>query len=282
VVVEDTEVVEVLVKVVVVVLLMVLVVVDDTDVVVVEVAVAVVAVVSVVVVEVSVVVVVVLLMVLVVVLDVGVVVGEVVGVVIWHSLNVPSLYESTTLFKVAIVAAHSPSPILMNPLAPTHPNAGSTGPSGPVYSPTRLCKSATMVAHVVPAVNARSVTVEPSALKLSSHVNVLPRLHFARIVFNQLTSRLHVPVVPIKSVPNELTHTSCESNGVVVTVEVGLEVTDEVPDVVGEVVAVVVVVGVVVSVVVGVEVRVDVGDDVGEVVGVVTSHPRNPPPFQAS
>jgi hypothetical protein len=135
--------------------------------------------------------------------------------------------------------------------------------------------SATTSAHALPAVKANNATVLPSLLNESSQVKRELNVQVPKMVFNQLASLRQVPVVAMKSVPNEDTHTSCESNGVVVTVVVvvGEVVAVVVVSVVVGVVEVAVVVGLVVGVVDVVGVVVSVVVVVGDVVGVVTSHP---------
>jgi hypothetical protein len=80
--------------------------------------------------------------------------------------------------------------------------------------------SPTTSAHALPAVMDNNETVLPSLLNESSHVKRELNVQVPKMVFIQLASLRQVPKVPMNEVPNEDTHTSCESKGVVVTVVV--------------------------------------------------------------
>ena len=160
--------------------------------------------------------------------------------------------------------------------------------AGPAHSSTAPLRSAASDPHVVPAAElaeSNESTVFPESV---AHPARAPEANGqeSSSLFNQFVCMTQscAVVLPRKSAPYTLIHTTLASSGVVAPVLV----TDVVGVVVSVVVGVVVedVVGVVVRVVVGLLVTVVVGVDVtvvvGVVVGVVTSQFWNPPAANAS
>ena len=99
-------------------------------------------------------------------------VGEVVGVVISHSVNVPSAYESIAAFSTATVASHSSSPPSSTMYPPRlHENSLSTSPRE--YSATAVPMLVSTLSPLHPAPS----TISSSLLNVAHSIVPAPSRH---------------------------------------------------------------------------------------------------------
>lgn len=129
---------------------------------------------------------------------VNVVVGLDVGVVRWHSANVPSTYDPTISLKSPTIDTHAESSptTFMRPPA-EHPSVPLLPPVGPVYSSNAALKASTVASQSGAASGLTYKSVGISDARLIQAVLPNVEVHAWCNVFNSIALRVQFEAEPV-------------------------------------------------------------------------------------